>query len=221
MLTPVKLDDALVGILVMGDPLGEVSRYTIEERNLLVAVADHVALALEAAHLAQVVLALDHEASHDPLTGLVNRARFEQGIAERLATCDTCAVLFLDLDGFKGVNDTWGHGAGDAVLRMTADRLSGAGGAGTEVGRLGGDEFGVLAASPADARALADQILAALGRPIVLPNGVAVTIEASIGVAYASRGDEPSVVLAAADDAMYTAKRRGRARIEVSGQPCP
>jgi diguanylate cyclase (GGDEF)-like protein/PAS domain S-box-containing protein len=169
---------------------------------------------------------LAHQAFHDSLTGLANRAlfgdRLDHALARRARTGDELAVLFLDLDAFKTVNDSLGHGAGDEMLRVVAERLRGALRATDTVARLGGDEFAVLLEDidGADAAGIAaDRILDAIGGTIEIA-GRSVVCRASIGIALASEdGDEASALLRNADAAMYHAKaeQRGGAVLFESG----
>ncbi len=160
---------------------------------------------------------LEHLAHHDPLTGLANRARFTGVVASAVAAGRASAVLYVDLDGFKAVNDVHGHDAGDRLLVVVAQRLRAAVRAGDLVARLGGDEFAVLLCDrdgAPGALAAAQRIEAGLRAPVVLGEAdVAVT--ASVGVRLVEPGHDPSELLRAADAAMYRAKRRGRARVEV------
>ncbi|MEV0720017.1 GGDEF domain-containing protein [Asanoa sp. NPDC050611] len=152
---------------------------------------------------------LRYAASHDHLTGLANRARFDEVAGRHSGTHDGGrAVLLLDLDEFKQVNDTYGHHAGDHLLRVTADRLKGCVRGTDTVARLGGDEFSVLLphASRADAVETAHRILGAL-RVHVRIHGRTVRPSASIGIA--TSGTRPfEALLRDADAAMYEAKRR-------------
>lgn len=155
-------------------------------------------------------------ATRDPLTGLANRSRFLDRLGNALArgrrTGDTTGILYIDIDGFKPVNDTYGHAAGDAVLCDIAGRLAGHLRATDTAARLGGDEFAVLLESPADAAAalmVAEGILSALRRPF-LHEGREIRVGGSIGVATSPRdGDKPDRLIAVADDRMYRAKRAG------------
>jgi diguanylate cyclase (GGDEF)-like protein len=154
---------------------------------------------------------LQFQASHDVLTGLANRAT----LAETLRTSmpDAPVVLYIDLDGFKAVNDTSGHAAGDAVLIAVAERLRAVVRSTDTVARLGGDEFAVVCPGltvPA-ATALAERILAALAEPVPGPTG-AYRVGASVGIAPAAPGAAPEEVMLRADAAMYEAKRSGRSR---------
>ncbi len=164
---------------------------------------------------------LAHRALHDPLTGLPNRALFLDRLAHALARSrrhgDELAVLFVDLDRFKLVNDEMGHRAGDAVLLEAARRLAEAARAEDTVGRFGGDEFTVLCegASAEEARRVAERILAAFVLPFVHDERE-LHLSASIGIRVADRtATTPDLVLRDADLALYGAKRHGRARLEV------
>jgi len=166
---------------------------------------------------------LRHQAFHDALTGLSNRALFidrvEHALARiRQADSPTPAVAFIDLDDFKMVNDSLGHGAGDEVLRAVADRLRGCLRSGDTPARLGGDEFAVLLEDAPDTGAVvevAERILDALHEPVVV-DGREVYARASIGIAT-RRGPTttPDELLRNADLAMYTAKANGKGCIEL------
>ncbi|ALF89533.1 MULTISPECIES: sensor domain-containing diguanylate cyclase [Ralstonia solanacearum species complex] len=153
----------------------------------------------------------------DHLTGLLNRAGFEERLSAALAQAASegtaGALLLLDLDGFKVVNDTYGHAAGDALLRTFAQRLARAVRPCDGVARFGGDEFVVILerlAQPDDAKAVAHHILAACNRPFRLGE-IAVRVGASIGIARFDAGTlAQSAVFEAADEALYEAKSRGK-----------
>ena len=159
---------------------------------------------------------LSHMARHDALTGLPNRVRLRERMEDMLARVrrgDRAAVLCLDLDGFKGVNDTLGHPAGDELLRQVADRLRGNLRETDLVARLGGDEFSILqtdACQPADSAALAERLVAAFHLPFHI-EGASVAVGTSVGVvvtdATTSSADE---LLRQADIALYEAKAAGR-----------
>lgn len=165
---------------------------------------------------------MTHEATHDGLTGLPNRNaslhHLQSAVARVTRSHGDLAVLFVDLDGFKEVNDTLGHHAGDAVLRCSAQRLVAASRDGDHVGRLGGDEFVVIAEPVADgdeALAIARSIHAALSMPITV-DSTALTVGASIGVALSSQSSGTAGdLLRDADLAVYKAKDLGRSRIEL------
>jgi diguanylate cyclase (GGDEF)-like protein len=149
----------------------------------------------------------------DALTGLPNRVAFTARLESDLAAHDATAVLFLDLDRFKQVNDTWGHQTGDALLCGVAERLSSIIRRPAFVARLGGDEFGVIvdSARVSDAEVVAERILATFAAPFQLGHG-AVPVAASIGIALGHRGDTSESLLGQADVTMYDAKRQGGAR---------
>jgi diguanylate cyclase (GGDEF)-like protein len=169
---------------------------------------------------------LQHQAFHDPLTGLANRALFADRVTHALARSgrhpsDQLAVLFLDLDDFKVVNDSLGHAAGDELLTAVAERLRACLRLQDTAARLGGDEFGVLVeeTEPASAGAVAERILGALRHPFTLDQRQ-VFAEASIGIALGAArqdghdGQSAEELLRNADAAMYTAKSRGKGRFE-------
>lgn len=161
---------------------------------------------------------LAHQAFHDSLTGLQNRAvftdRLSQAMAQARDTGGEVAVLFIDGDQFKSINDERGHAAGDAVLIAIAERIRAHVRKGDVVVRLGGDEFAVMLTQLADstrALQLADAILHSMQTPIRLPHGGEVTTSLSIGIAvYPGHGQTSQDLLRAADAAMYHAKRQGR-----------
>jgi diguanylate cyclase (GGDEF)-like protein/PAS domain S-box-containing protein len=166
--------------------------------------------------------ALAYQASHDALTGLPNRAHFVERLGHDLATAAAprarLAVLFLDLDRFKLVNDSLGHSAGDRLLVAIADRLGSLVGPTGMVSRFGGDEFTVLCAdvtSEETVELLAERIAETIARPVTLTEGE-VFVTASIGIALSGSGDDsPETLLRNADSAMYRAKQRGRNRAEL------
>jgi len=168
--------------------------------------------------------ALDHLASHDSLTGLPNRRvfmdRLELALARARRGGEPIALLFVDLDRFKEVNDHAGHAAGDALLRTVAQRMRGAVREADTVARMGGDEFLVLLDGAADSIAagqVAQKLLDGLAQPVPY-GGESLTIEASIGVSLCPRdGTTAGEIIAAADRAMYRAKAEGRNRYCFAG----
>jgi diguanylate cyclase (GGDEF)-like protein len=158
----------------------------------------------------------------DPLTGLPNRARFmdrlERSVALAERTGARFAVLFVDLDGFKAVNDAFGHHAGDAMLRALAARMSGAVRRSDTVARLSGDEFTVLTGEPVDAdgvRVLASKLVAACAAPVEVEERM-LRVSASVGVAlFPDHGADADALVRAADAAMYVAKWAGTGRVQV------
>ena len=154
-----------------------------------------------------------HLAFHDPLTGLPNRAQFADRLVDTVALAarhdHCCALMFIDLDRFKDINDRYGHAAGDAVLGATARRLAGELREGDVLFRMGGDEFTLILPqieSPQTAARVAERMVAAVAPPIVVA-GQALTVGATIGIAvYPGDGDGADALLRNADDAMYAAK---------------
>ncbi len=165
---------------------------------------------------------LQHQAFHDPLTNLPNRTlfsdRLEHATARAARGTTSLAVLFLDLDGFKWINDHHGHAVGDRLLQAVGTRMKETVRESDTVARLGGDEFVVLVEDIDgldSARYTADRISKSLSRPFVI-DGMTHSITASIGVAFCSAGESRSEdMLREADQAMYVAKASGRARYEV------
>jgi diguanylate cyclase (GGDEF)-like protein len=162
-----------------------------------------------------------HDALHDPLTGLANRVLFadhvERALASRRRGRTKVALLFLDLDDFKVINDTLGHRAGDRLLIEVARRLTEATRDGDIAARQGGDEFTVLldrVHGVDDAVASAERLAASLGQPIEL-EGLNISITVSVGIALASDENAADDLLAHADAAMYAAKAQGKARYAV------
>ena len=165
--------------------------------------------------LKRAEMTLEHLATHDTLTGLPNRYlmfdRLNQLLVRAARYGLSFAILFIDLDGFKRINDSRGHDVGDLVLRGVAERLTRNLRAADTVARIGGDEFVVLLESlraGPDAIALADKIRSAVGMPFALPGGdAAVTVSIGIGQ-YPDDGRDAEELLKAADVEMYRAKRR-------------
>jgi diguanylate cyclase (GGDEF)-like protein len=165
---------------------------------------------------------LAHMALHDHLTGLPNRSlfddRLEHALQRRRDGQRGVAVLFIDVDGFKRINDSLGHSAGDAALREAALRIRSAVRPHDTVARLGGDEFTVLCEDldgDGDALTIADRIVEALARPVTIHDSD-VVLRASIGVALAGPADvRPEELLRRSDDAMYQAKARGGGRPQL------
>ena len=157
---------------------------------------------------------LERRATRDGLTGCLNRAAITASLRHALESESSgTGVVFVDLDDFKAVNDTLGHAAGDELLQIVADRLTGAVRERDLVGRLGGDEFLVVCPAVGDAEAvnvLAERIGAAVRQPAMI-EGQPLVPNASIGVAWSEDGDADDLVRSA-DEAMYAAKERRRLR---------
>ncbi|WP_260959731.1 diguanylate cyclase domain-containing protein [Pseudomonas citri] len=180
-------------------------------------------------HLQSENATLAHQASHDSLTGLPNRAFFEGRLIRALRNAskldERVAVLYLDSDRFKGINDNFGHAAGDAVLTAVATRVKAQLREDDLVARLGGDEFAVLLTplhEAEDAERIAEKIIASMDMPIQLPGNASVLTSLSIGIAvYPDHGTTPGTLLHAADAAMYQAKRLTRGGQHSSGSEHP
>ena len=162
---------------------------------------------------------LCHDAEHDALTGLANRVRFQQRLDQALESVrdqqQLGAVLYIDLDGFKAINDRNGHTVGDSLLQMVARRLEGCVRSTDTVARFGGDEFGIVLAnlhSREDCESVALKVLQVLGKPFDL-GGSEVRISASVGAAlFPLHGENGQQLLKYADQAMYAAKHAGKNR---------
>jgi diguanylate cyclase (GGDEF)-like protein len=208
--TPIVSQGSLKGVLVVpGDRADDAAG-----RERLVGVASLAATALTSVELLDRAR---HQALHDPLTDLPNARLFEahldQAIAEAERSGNEVAVLFLDLDRFKAVNDTYGHHTGDDLLRAVATRLQGTICSHDTVARMGGDEFAIILRSAADlaaAEQIARAVVAAVHEPFAL-HDIVVKVDASVGVART--GPTPAgcaSVVRRADAAMYAAKAAGR-----------
>ena len=171
---------------------------------------------------------LAHQATHDPLTRLPNRVivndRLGHALARGRRDGSRAAAIFLDIDEFKRINDTWGHAAGDELLREVAHRVQRAARAADTVGRYGGDEFVVICEdlpSVADALLVAERIRDEVARPAQV-QGTEVRVGTSIGVALSGEAEESTrELLGRADAAMYEAKSTGRGRIVVDTEITP
>jgi diguanylate cyclase (GGDEF)-like protein/PAS domain S-box-containing protein len=182
---------------------------TGEPRYIIAQATDITQQRAQAEHIRSLALT-------DVLTGLPNRRllleRLEHALARRERSLDPVAVLFLDLDHFKAVNDSLGHEAGDELLRDVGEALTESVRSSDTVARLGGDEFAVIieALPEDDVRLIVERIARNLRFDRRLPDGAIVTVTASIGVAWASLGRDGAAVLRRADGAMYRAKQSGR-----------
>jgi diguanylate cyclase (GGDEF)-like protein len=227
MVAPLRNDAGPIGIMLVANRLGDVTSFTVDDLQLFETVANHAAMALEngqlersLAQLSSLKEELRFQAYHDPLTGLANRALFIDHVERHLKEKpgDLPVVLFVDVDDFKIVNDSFGHATGDALLVKVGERLRGCVRADDLAARLGGDEFGILLLDdPQLTRALrvADRIITALQAPFAIL-GQDLRVGASIGIASGHGGAEaPQELLRNADMAMYTAKSRGKGQAAV------
>jgi diguanylate cyclase (GGDEF)-like protein len=201
--------------------LGTASRdpnrsYSMRDQQVLLALAEHASLALNHARALDDVV---HQAFHDSLTGMPNRTLFMDRVSHAQARGEQgsshVGVLVVDLDDFKTINDSLGHGAGDELLVQVAERLAGCLRRSDTIARLGGDEFAVLLedVDDADGAALwAERILETLGRPFAVADRE-VSVAGSIGIALGD--EEPETLLRDADLAMYRAKAGGKGSYEA------
>ncbi|TMD95281.1 MAG: EAL domain-containing protein [Chloroflexi bacterium] len=220
MFIALRSENRIIGTMLVGNRLGDLNTFNAEDLTLFETLAVQASVAFENGRLED---RLKHQAFHDPLTNLANRALFSDRLAHalsrrRAAGGPGVAVLFVDLDDFKMVNDELGHGAGDQLLRAVGERLGSVLRPFDTSARLGGDEFAVLiedAGSAADAANIAERIVEIMREPFVL-SGRELSMHASVGVALAGEeevdGDE---LLRRADLAMYRVKQRGKGAFEV------
>jgi diguanylate cyclase (GGDEF)-like protein len=225
MVAPLRGESGVIGSLVIGHRLTEGTSFTDDDLRLLETLANQAAIALENGQLEQSLSELSrlkeqlrYQAYHDPLTGLANRSLFVEQVNERLGAPGNGTrpvVLFIDLDDFKVVNDTLGHGAGDQLLVAVADRVKTCIRGGDLAARLGGDEFALLLEDRDDLALSVEvcrRVLDALQLPVQI-RGQEISVSASIGMAAArSENDRADELLRNADVAMYTAKADGKGR---------
>ena len=215
VVVPLRGKAGIVGALVVADRVGDIRTFDKDDVLLLETVANQASVALRNGEL---LGQLRHEALHDALTGLPNREHLRRRLASALddvaeGRSEGAAVMILDLDDFKQVNETLGHQEGDLLLAEVGARLATTVGHAGTVARLGGDEFAVLLPDTADeSRVLriGRRILQALEQPIAL-DGLEIEVTASLGVALApAHADDPAALLKRADIAMYDAKTSTR-----------
>lgn len=228
MVSPMRGEKGLMGAIIVSDRTTNGEPYSPEELRLFETVATQATVALQNGQLEQSLAELSrlkeelhHQAYHDPMTGLANRLLFIDLVEEAVhssADEQVCAVLFLDLDDFKIVNDALGHTAGDMLLITVARRIEDSLRHRDVAARLGGDEFAVLVRdgqSVSDAERVAERILTSLRAPLQL-GAQQIFVNASIGIAAPHDPDQPaSELLRDADVAMYTAKAAGKGRISI------
>jgi diguanylate cyclase (GGDEF)-like protein len=221
MIAPLRrMDGSVFGLMLAGNRLGDQRTFNTEDLKLFEALANHAGVSLENRHLIErlrsEVADKEHQALHDALTGLPNRLLFQRRIAEALVNAhvgSSVAVMLLDLDRFKEVNDTLGHHNGDLLLQEIGNRLRRILRSGDTVARLGGDEFAVLLpdlAGDEAALAAATGIRQALERPFQIAE-VNLDVGCSIGIAmWPHHGEDATVLLQRADVAMYSSKENQR-----------
>jgi diguanylate cyclase (GGDEF)-like protein len=228
MIVPLRGETKVLGTIALTNRLGDVTSFDDKDLTLFETLANHVSVWLENSRLERSLVQLTelqeqlrYQALHDPLTSLANRALFTDHVQHAVARGDRhdrqLAVLFLDLDDFKAVNDSLGHGAGDSLLVAVAERLRACLRPGDTAARFGGDEFAILLediAAPADAVAAAERINEALAAPFLVQNRE-LHVGASIGIAVRNAEVDATQLLRNSDVAMYIAKRRGKGRHEL------
>jgi diguanylate cyclase (GGDEF)-like protein len=211
-LVPVRSEDKVRGVLCVCYKLP--AAFGAEEVNFVQATASVLSTALQRI---DSEARLAYLAQFDPLTGLPNRAlladRFSQMIAQAKRRGSPLAVLFIDLDGFKAVNDTLGHAGGDGLLKEVAARLQAAVRIGDTVARISGDEFAIVLVDlvrPEDAALIAQKVIDHLADAVQI-EGSEVFVTASVGIAaFPADGEDAETLIGAADAAMYRAKQSGR-----------
>jgi diguanylate cyclase (GGDEF)-like protein len=202
----------VIGVLTVADRLDDVSTFDREDARLFEALAGHAGVALANAGLVERVRSAaeqtEHLSLHDPLTGLPNRLHFQQRLERRLTTTGSAAVLLMDIDRFKEVNDTLGHDVGDHLLREVGQRIGLIATGETFVARLGGDEFAVLlGGDDVHIEGMVARITRDIEQPFVLGEAT-LDVTASIGIAATPRdGSSAALLLRRAEIAMYDAKR--------------
>jgi diguanylate cyclase (GGDEF)-like protein len=227
IVAPLLADGRACGLLLIGHRIGDIARFDRDDVVLLETLAENVAAALENGRLEQLLeqlrrmeRRLTHQANHDELTGLANRTLFAQLVTDAITNASgsqSVAVLFIDLDDFKVVNDSLGHAAGDELLVAVGRRLESALPEGATAARLGGDEFAVVMPNVNDLATVtmvAERLLAMIGTP-VSTTGRVVPVHASIGAAMFTPGQSTADLLRNADTAMYAAKNLGKDRVAV------
>ncbi|HEX2903031.1 MAG TPA: GGDEF domain-containing protein [Jatrophihabitans sp.] len=206
LVVPLPEATGATGTLMVADRLGETATFTDEDLTLLQTLTGHFGVALRSTRLVE---RLGYDATHDSLTGLINRSHLTQLVREEQARNSATGILLMDLDRFKEVNDILGHDAGDQLLQVVAERLVAAAPQGAVVARIGSDEFGVLLpelqGGAEAAVAVAGELNRALAEPIRFAEA-ALTAECSIGVAVSDAGDFDADLIRQADTAMYEAK---------------
>jgi diguanylate cyclase (GGDEF)-like protein len=230
-LQPIFGNQGALGVLILWSDLSADGAKQIEEfQSANATFEDRLGKVLEIAiRLARIAIEqhamsrrLEYQAQRDLLTGLPNRYLFEDRLTHALNQAkrkkERLAVLFLDLDGFKTVNDRWGHHCGDCVLQEVALRIQNCVRASDTVARLGGDEFTLILSdiqNDDDAEKVAKKISEALGQPFLVEN-IETHITASIGIAFAAgNGDNLKNLMRNADSAMYRVKESGKNRYEI------
>ncbi len=217
LLAPIVEGDSLIGFVVVANRLSDIYTFVAPDARMFATLASHAGVALQNGRLIvrlhDQARQREHEALHDPLTGLPNRVLFADRLSHRFDAAanggEGIAIALMDLDGFKEINDTLGHQAGDRVLIEVANRLRTAVDQATLVVRLGGDEFALLApelTTRSTIEAVCRHIRATIARPLEI-DGIRATMGVSIGLAMSPHdGEDADTLIKRADVAMYSAK---------------
>jgi diguanylate cyclase (GGDEF)-like protein/PAS domain S-box-containing protein len=215
--------DEITGIVAReGHWHGELTQRALDGRELVVeasvsmladdegAVLGSVSIIREISERKAAERQISYQASHDGLTGLLNRTAFMRELQESLTAGRRPTLIFLDLNGFKTINDLHGHHRGDEILRVIGRRLAGGLRSGDTAGRFGGDEFVLLAHGlndPTSSEAYLARIMRLFTDPVRCRGDITHTVGVSVGVAHSAPGDDPDELIRRADAAMYDAKR--------------
>jgi diguanylate cyclase (GGDEF)-like protein len=226
MVAPLPGEERIIGTIMLANRFGVVRSFNDDDLKLLDTLATNASVALQYDRLEQAVLQLSvlqeqlhHQAYHDPLTNLANRALFTDKLREALASGSGLAVLFIDLDDFKTINDSLGHAAGDELLVAAASRLQASLRPEDLTARLGGDEFAVMVREPRGVEAAAVQVARRIMDAFIQPVEVgteSVAVYVSVGIASCPDADlSAQELIRDADVAMYAAKSGGKGRFAV------
>jgi diguanylate cyclase (GGDEF)-like protein len=221
VVAPIMNGRTAIGAIAAFDRYEELDDFDDDDLRLFETLVAHASASLERSRLVEElrfeVDSKSHQATHDALTGLPNRVLFQTRATQALKESRGVAVVLLDIDRFKDVNDTLGHGMGDRMLCEVSERLVHAVSGRATVARLGGDEFALVIADvtePRQAVAIVDDLHREMSRPIRM-DGLALAVNASAGIALAPQhGDDVALLLQRADIAMYHAKER-RSKVEL------
>jgi diguanylate cyclase (GGDEF)-like protein len=224
--TAVAINQLVAEYATLGKQAAALAEGNIADENFSDVPAGPLGQAVHAAvrRLATTVRANEHtrrtlkyEATHDALTGLLNRAGIFEALEENLVLNIKSALIFIDLDRFKSVNDSHGHFVGDEVLRQVGERLQSSLREGDIIGRLGGDEFVMICQGAVDEErvaGIAQRVVQEIGQPFRVDQAT-LGIGASVGIARSVEGDDSSSLLARADASLYRAKSGGRGRVDA------
>ncbi len=227
VVAPLPGEERVIGAIMLANRFGVVRSFDHEDLRLLDTLAGNASVALQYDRLEQAVMQLSvlqeqlhHQAYHDPLTSLANRSLFTDKVRETIAERrGELAVLFIDLDDFKTINDSLGHAAGDELLVAVASRLRSCLRPEDLVARLGGDEFAVMVEDAHDAESAAVKVARRIMEAFVLPVGVgseSVAVYVSVGIATSHGGNlSAEELIRDADVAMYKAKTTGKGHFQV------